>query len=49
MKVGSQGFLLSSAAPRLSKGASNLNPEGLGLAPFLLSQVAGPSVRVDGT
>ena len=30
MEVGSLGFMLSSAAPRLTKAVSNLDPKGSG-------------------
>jgi hypothetical protein len=42
MKVGSTGFLLSSAALRLIKGDCNLDPGGSGNPLFLLGQVAAP-------
>ena len=40
MEVGSLGFVLSSAAPRLTQAVSNLDPEGSGCPLFLLGQVA---------
>ena len=40
MKVGSHGFLLLSAALRLTEGDCNLDLKGSGNPLFLLSQVA---------